>query len=320
MINKCEILIQNGTTVYEPIIEEGIDWETERKGVPGKLTFKILKDNVIDFQEGNAVRFKNGDNKVFYGFIFSKKRNKDGIISVTAYDQLRYMKNKDTYVYINKTAGELVKMIASDFLLKVGKIDNTNYIIAERVEDNQTLFDIVQNAVDLTLQNKKELYVLYDNFGKLCFENIENLKLGLVIDENTGENFEYTSSIDDTYNKIKIVYENKDTGKREIYISKDSNNINNWGVLQYYEKMDESTNIQAKVDALLQLYNKKKRMLKITNAIGDDRVRGGSLIVVQLDLGDIKIQNFMIVEKAKHTYKNNQHFMDLTLKGGDFAV
>ena len=55
---------------------------------------------------------------------------------------------------------------------------------------------------------------------------------------------------------------------------------------------------------MLELYNKKTRKLKITNAIGDNRVRAGSLIVVQLDLGDIKVQNFMLVEKVKHTYKN----------------
>ena len=47
-------------------------------------------------------------------------------------------------------------------------------------------------------------------------------------------------------------------------------------------------------------------------------MRGGSLVIVQMDLGDIKIQNFMLVEKVKHVFKNNEHFMDLTLRGGEF--
>ena len=63
----------------------------------------------------------NGKN-VFYGFVFIKKRDKDGIISVTAYDQLRYLKNKDTYVYTNKTAGEFIQMVASDFNMQTGTI------------------------------------------------------------------------------------------------------------------------------------------------------------------------------------------------------
>lgn len=318
-MDKVEILIQNGSTVYEPVTQEDVTWETERKGVPGKFTFKVLKDDSINFQEGNPIRFSLGNTKAFYGFVFSKGRTKDKIITVTCYDQLRYFKNKDTYVYKNKTAGDVVTMIAKDFLLNIGTIEYTDYIIPSRVEDNKTLFDIAQNAIDMTLQNKKELYVLYDNFGKICLQNIERLKLGLIIDEETGENFDYKSSIDDqTYNQIKLIYENKDTGKREVYITKDSSKINEWGILQYFEKLQNNTNAKAKADALLQLYNKKTRKLTIKNALGDIRVRGGSSVIVKLDLGDIKIQNFMVVEKVKHTFKNNEHFMDLTLKGGEF--
>ncbi len=171
------------------------------------------------------------------------------------------------------------------------------------------------------MQNIKEIYVLYDDFGKLTLKNISDLKVPILIDAFTGENFDYTSSIDEqTYNKIKLIYENDQTGKREVYIAKSSTNINKWGVLQYFEKANNNTNLQAKANALLQLYNQKTRKLKITNALGDNRVRAGCLVAVQLDLGDIKVQNWMLVEKAKHTYKNEQHFMDLTLKGGEFIA
>lgn len=36
-MDKCELLIQNGNTVYSPIVAEGIEWETERKGTPRKI-------------------------------------------------------------------------------------------------------------------------------------------------------------------------------------------------------------------------------------------------------------------------------------------
>lgn len=316
---ECEVLIQSGETVYAPIVEEDIQWETERKNAPGKLTFKVLKDNIIQFTEGNAVRFAVNGTNIFYGFVFSKKRDKDGIITVTCYDQLRYFKNKDTYVYTNKTADQLLQMLANDFLLNTGMIETTGYLIASRVESNKTLFDIMQNALDLTMQNRGEMYVLYDDFGKLCLKNLERMKLGLVIDEETGQNFDYTSSIDtDTYNKIKLTYDNEETGKREVYIAKDTSHINEWGVLQYYDTIDENTNGQAKVDALLKLYNTKTRKLQIKDAVGDIRVRGGSLVIVKMNLGDISLQNFMLVEKVKHKFKNNEHFMDLTLRGGEF--
>lgn len=314
-----ELLIQNGNKVYQASVEDEIKWETDRKGQPGKLTFSVVKDSIIDFQEGNAVSFKVDGAKVFYGFVFKKERDKGNTIQVTAYDQLRYFKNKDTYVYSNKTAGELIQMIAEDFHLQTGTLENTGFKIASRVEDNKSLFDIVQSALDLTLQSKKVLYVLYDDFGKLTLKNVESMKLNLMIDDATGENFKYTSSIDgETYNKIKLSYENKDAGKREIYITQDSKNINNWGVLQYFESIDDKVNGKAKADALLQLYNKKTRTLTISNAFGDARVRAGCSIPIKLTLGDVNVQNFMVVEKVQHSFSQDYHAMNLTLRGGGF--
>lgn len=84
-----ELLIADpsGEKAYLPITEEGIEWSTERRSTPGKLTFKIVKDSIINFQEGAAVRLKVDGKPVFFGFVFSKKRDKDQIITVTAYDQ-----------------------------------------------------------------------------------------------------------------------------------------------------------------------------------------------------------------------------------------
>lgn len=316
-----ELLIQNGNKVFSPIVEEGITWTTERKGSPGQLQFDVVKDNVISFQEGDAVRLKVNGVNVFYGFVFKKSRSKDQIISVTAYDQLRYLKNKDTYVYENKTASEFLQMVATDFKLQTGTIENTGFKIASRVEENTALFDMIQNALDLTLENKKTMYVLFDDFGKITLRSLGNMHLDLVIDEETGESFDYTSSIDEqTYNKIKLTYDNEETGKREVYIAQHGENINKWGVLQYFDTLEEGENGKAKADALLSMYNKKTRNLSIKNAFGDVRVRAGSLVVVMLNLGDMKAQSFMLVEKCKHEFKESQHFMTLTLRGGEFVA
>jgi hypothetical protein len=318
---NVELLIQNGSKVYAPIVQEGITWETERKGSPGKLTFTVVKDQNISFTEGNHVRLTVDGVKVFYGFIFSKKRDKQQNISVTAYDQLRYLKNKDTIEYKNKTASDFIKMIANDYKLNLGTVENTSYVVPVRTETNTTLIDMILNALDLEITNKKTMYVLYDDFGKLTLKSLGSMKLDVVIDEETGENFDYTSSIDEqTYNQIKLQYENEKTGKRETYIAKDSNSINNWGLLQYYDTLQEDENGQAKADALLSLYNVKTRNLKITNAFGNLKVRAGNMVVVNLNLGDVAVQNFMLVERCKHTFNESEHKMDLTLRGGEFIA
>ena len=317
---KIALAIQNGSTIYYPMVEEGIVWESERKGVPGKLTFSVLKEGALNFQEGNPVMLGIDGQNIFKGYVFQKKRDKNQLIKVTVYDQLRYFKNKDTYVYENKTADELIKMIAEDFKLVVGELENTGFKLS-RIEDNKTLFDIVGTALDLTLQSKKKMYILFDDFGKLALKNANSMKLNILIDEETGENFDYTSSIDgETYNRIKLAYDNEKTGRREIYLVEDSKTINQWGVLQYFEKIDEKVNGKAKADALIQLYNKKTRNLSIKKAFGDSRVRGGSTIAVKLNLGDIITQNYMMVEKVKHTFNESEHWMDLTLKAGEFIA
>lgn len=318
---NVELLIAHNNKLYQPIVEEGIKWTTERCGSPSTLKFTVVKDDVVSFQEGDVVRMKVDGKNVFYGFVFSKKRNKNHHIEVTAYDQLRYLKNKDTYVYENKTASQVLQMIAYDFHLNLGTIESTNYVIPSRVEDNQSLFDIIQNALDLELQNKKELFVLYDDFGKLTLKNIGSMKLNLLIDEETAEDFDYTSSIDEqTYNKIKLTYDNEETGEREVYIAQHSANQNQWGVLQYYEKLQKGENGKAKADALLDLYNKKTRNLKIADVFGDIRCRAGVMIPVQLSLGDMNLSSYLLVEKATHTFDHGHHKMDLNMRGGEFIV
>lgn len=326
---EVELFIGNesGTKIYQPAVQEGIEWSTERSGTPGKLTFKVLKDNFLDFSEGSPVRMRVDGQELFFGFVFKQQRTQEQIISVTAYDQLRYLKNKDTIVYENKTASQLIKMIAADFSLNTGILEDTGYIIASRVEENASLFEMIQNALDITLTCTGNMFVLYDDSGRLTLKALSNMYVGnntsgyLMIDEETAKSYDYTSSIDsDTYNKIKLTFDNEDTGNRDVYIAQDSSNMNKWGVLQYFDTLQKGENGRAKADGLLRLYNQKTRNLKISSAVGDNRVRAGSMLVANLDLGDIKVKNFMLVEKCKHTYKEGEHWMDLTLRGGEFIA
>ena len=279
-----------------------------------------MYDSKLNVTEGNPVRLRWNGLNVFYGFIFKIEKDKEPVLSITAYDQLRYFKNKDTYVINGKTAGEVLELIAADFELQTGDVEDTGYVIPSLVEDGKSLFDIMQDCLDQTLMNVGEMYVLYDDFGSLSLKNIANLAVNILIDSETGENYKYSSSIDDqTYNKIKLVYDNKNTGQRDVYIAQDSSKMNEWGMLQYYDKLSEGENGKEKVGSLLQLYNRKSKSFQITNAIGDVSVRAGCLLPVILNLGVAKVQSMMLVESCKHVFRENENFMNLTLRGGDFV-
>ena len=46
----------------------------ERKGTPGKLEFTVIKDGVLNFQEGNPVKLTVNGTTMFYGFVVTKSR------------------------------------------------------------------------------------------------------------------------------------------------------------------------------------------------------------------------------------------------------
>lgn len=314
-----ELFIQHGNTLMLPPIVDGVTVEWQCKGQPGKLTFECIKTDNLSFSEGDACRFSVNGTPLFYGFVFEKSRtgSDNKKIKVTVYDQLYYLNNKDYFQYENKTATEVVRMLADDFGLNLGTLENTSYKIASRTEDNKSLFDIIQTALDETLKATTELYVLYDKAGKLTLSNISSMKLGLVINDDTAGDYDYKSSIaSNTYNKIQLFREGSDP-----VTVKDASTIKQWGVLQYAEKVnDDSTNLNNMAASLLKLYNTKTRTLSVKNVLGDTRVRAGTMLVVILGLGDMNLSNYMLVESVKHSFKDNEHLMELKLRGGTFVT
>lgn len=311
-----ELYILNQNVQMQPELKGDITWTTERRNAPGKLQFSVVKDNKLNFQEGNQVTFLKDGKPLFLGYVWEKSRNKEQIITVTAYDQMRYLKYKDTYVYKVKKANEVISMIAKDYNLKTGELSNTGYVIQKRLKDNQTLLDIIYDSLDLTFDNTKKIYTLYDDYGRLVLKDMESMRLDTVVDYDTTQDFSYKTTLDDVYNQIKLVKENKKSGKRDVFITKNTERQNQWGKLQYYEKVNEKTNAKAKADALLELYCKVNRKLSVQNAIGDIRVRGGSSVLVNFkDIGDISIKNYMLVEKVTHKFSNDEHWMNLEVRG-----
>ena len=310
---------------YKPAILDDVAWELNLRGSPGKLTFKVVKDATLNFIEGDEVRASYGGTDFFFGFVFIKKHGKDSTISVTAYDQLRYLKNKDTFSYKSKKASEVIKELAEDFELKIGELDDTGFVIEKRRESNATIFDMMQNALDLTMVQTKKIYALYDDVGKLMLKDIEKLKLKLLIDAETAQDYAYESSIDkDTYNLVKLVVDDKQQGAHQTFYApekttdyKKSKTRKQWGVLQYYESINGKSkqSPQERANKLLELHNRVKRTLSIKGAFGDIRVRAGSMIYVSLALGDIKLEKQVIVENVKHKFSNGQYEMDLKVKG-----
>ncbi len=312
---EVHLYIQNGQTVYEPVVQGSITWETQRKGQPGKCSFTIIPDNKLQIEEGNAVRLDVNGKSIFYGFIFERSWNSDGQMKVSVYDQLRYLKNSDSYNYSNLSTGEVILMIARDYNLQTGTLVDTGHKLSRNRSD-KVLFDIILDSMDLTLIYTGKMYVLYDDVGKLTLNDVENMKLDIMVDGSTAQDYDYKISIDsNTYNQIKLYYDNNESKKREVYMAKATETINKWGILQKDESIEKGVNGQAVAERYLSFYNRPSRSLSIKGAFGDIRVRAGCLIPVFLDIKEMELKNYLLVESVNHKIEEGIHTMDLTLRG-----
>lgn len=303
--DKYELHIINSGIDYVPIVIGDVKWYTEWADCPGKLKFSILKDSNINITEGNVVIFKTSEYNVFYGYLFEKSKDKEGVINCVAYDQLRYFKNKDTYCYKNKTYSEVLKMIANDYnLICSSSMADTKYIIKQRIEDNVSLFEILKNARTLTLGYSGGFFVLYDDFGSLTLKSFKDLITDYWLNEKTAENFTFKTSIDnEVYNRIQFYRDNKDTGNREKFIYESGSSINEWGILQNTIKLEENDSLSKIGPDLLYIYNRKKKSFDIKGCFGNGNLRAGASLYISLDVGDVVYDRALFfITKACHIF------------------
>jgi hypothetical protein len=92
------------------------------------------------------------------------------------------------------------------------------------------------------------------------------------------------------------------TGKREVYIAKDSSTIKRIGLLQYFEVLDKNVNpsqAKSKADLLLKLYNRELESLSL-ECLGDTSIRAGCSFYGRIE--DIKLDKRLIVRSVTHEF------------------
>lgn len=316
-----EILIDNRKGEVFEIPVKNFEWKTERVGKASVFEAEMHNGEPLKFpvESGAVVRAVEGDAKIFYGYTFEVGIRKSGDMTIKAYDQLRYLKNQDTYVMPSSSATNAVRRVAGLLNLNVGTLEDTGYTVPGIVEDDKEAFDVVAKFLDSTLIASNRNFVLFDNFGKLELKDIYNLVIP-ADDFYIGEgsllyDYEYTKSIDsETYNRVKFVRDNKDTGKRETFIAQDSANIKKWGLLQKFEKVDENmTNAQIRdlVDRSMLAYNKETKTLELS-CLGNWKVRAGRMVYLYLE--DLGIEDYVMVDECTHRWQEAVHTMELKVK------
>lgn len=298
--------------IYE-IPHGQITLKRARNGRAASMEFEYYEDSTateFPINTGYVVLMKADDIRIFYGYVFKVSMTK-----ITCYDQLRYLKFKDSKVFENKTLTEIVNIIAGENLMLLGNVADTKYVIPKQVSDNTEYLDMIVKGIETTLLSTGRLYFIQDNVGFLELMDIDDTKLDILLDGNGNiTDYDITTDIDtDTYNCIKLLQDKKKTEPRE-YAYQDSANIAKWGKLQYFEVVDEKYNmaqINEKGNNLLKLKNREKKTFKLKNAIGDIRCRSG--YSVYINMPEQGIDGWYLIDSDTHKFNDNEHTMDLEL-------
>lgn len=229
---------QKDMLLIEP--QDGITLDRSPDLAPAKLTFNVLKDPLLDIQEGDLVNFKVNGELIFVGYIFEKSRSKNNIIQVTCYDQCRYLKSEGYYIFDGKnSASELIIALSKDLGIKLGEIAPTEYKIS-RVFDGKSYQDILLTMLKLTSINSPKIPVKALNAKKTKTLNPDKYRGGysgldnVRMDKDShAERTLNPEKADHTFDEIST-----DVKRKPIYVAYDDN-----GLLTVKELNDMVTDI-----------------------------------------------------------------------------
>ena len=315
---RTELLIQNKSTgrIWECSNSvEQVTWTTERTGSPGTLKFTVLKAGELSYTEGDVVRFSVDGQLQFYGWVFTKSKNRWGEIETTCYDRLRYFKANASYAFYDQTAGDMLRQIAADLQVDTGAVANTGYALPSFIKEDESCLDIVGEAVQQTLLSTGKIFVFYDDGSGVALQEAADMISPVVIGERSLlTDYTYKTDIDEqTYNSVKLVRPNEETGRADVFMAEDSGTITQWGLLQLYQTVDGDVNdaqVKEQARASLTYYNRRMRTLKVSS-LGVPGLRAGQMVLMRVPgLGDINLDQYVLLEQVTHTWENDVHTME----------
>ena len=318
-----KLLLQHGSSVYDatPILEGGVEWYASIKGKAGRLKFKVVRDGIVNFVEGDKVTLSVEGRVVFSGFVMTKERTSEQIISVTAYDQMFYLvRNKATYVFLNKGADEIIQTIAADYGLQVGYISDSGWKIPQRIEEGETLVDIILSALEICGQATGKEYFLFDQGGALVVKERNEMVTDAVLKCDGGiSDYEYKTDISkDTYNAVRLYHAGRKETERKAWEVEKADKVKEWGRMQYYKRVAYTLN-QAQLKEMAESILKEKcrvvKKLTIENINGDMLLYAGNSIWLEIpDLAEISLRGRALIESCTHIFEDGEHRMQMDIR------
>lgn len=292
--------------------------KTERAGSAATLTGELADTSEHIPRMGATVRLKVDGILMFYGHVFQTSMDKFGVVSFTAYDILRYLKN--TYsAYYPRTykISDVITDIAIANNLSVGKIADAPTQGYRLLIDNESGFDVISKLVDIGTILSGRILVFYAQGRDLMLSYADEMISDVLVGDNSlATEYTLTTSIDeDTYNQIFLYRESETSGCRHFATASDDNNTKKWGVLRLTESVDDvmsNEQLNDRAQKMLQMKNRELKSMSIT-ALGVVGLRAGMMINIHFpSLKDtISRKQTVILDSVTHNFEDGNHTMTL---------
>lgn len=287
----------------------------------GMLTFSYPSAKAGIAENGSEVVFTYDDRNIFWGWLFKSEVDKEKV-RCTCYDQLRYFKSSDTLLHPVEPLDSFVNRVAytQGDRIRLGVLDKTEINLSKYLFNNKAYLDMLYDSIKENLLLNGYQYTLRDNFGALELRDTFDLRLPLIIgDDSLATDYNYSLGIDsNTYNYIKVAKDDSSSGKINTYVAQDTVTIDKWGRLLYYDKVSANLSgvqLIERANRLIIIKNREKQALSI-DCLGDTRVMGGNGIRVMIS--DIGLDAWFVVKNATHNFSKSKHTMNVELAfGGD---
>lgn len=297
---KNETLYLNGRPLAS---DEGVRLTSRRGSYPAEVRFSSFSPVCT----GDGITLFSGKNCIFKGKVFSVTK-KNSRYTACAYDLLRYFSNKTTFVYENRTAGEVLKLLCLYNELPYGTIADTKMKISRSLDDVCSLFSIMDNALTLTASAGFGDHVLFDDCGGISLLPSEKIVQNVIITPESCTEYRITESIDeDFYNSVHI-FESVSTG-RKLHTYEDEDSIRKYGRIVFSGRSTQAENAVNVAKNILSTYSKPQRTINCRLGYDIPLMRAGAEVLIRDGGEDIRA----VCEKAEHIYGHSKNELLLTL-------
>lgn len=318
MANYTVLISHGEDTVDITNLVDQVAWKGRKGSAARSVTVRLLDDDGykharvgIDVEQGYHCMFLVDGKERFQGIIMKSTQKKNKTMSFTAYDNGIYLSNnKDTFVYTNKTAGQIYVDVCNRLGLPVGSVASTYYKIPELTKKKTTAWDVIADAMSLEYEATGVRHYVTSSKNRLSLITRRDtiVQWLLEVDHNIID-YTYERSIEDVRTRLRL-FSDEGAVLAEYTNPTLESKI---GVMQDVDTVDETltkAQLHELCRSIMKQINTPARKLKL-NVLGLPDVISGIGVVVRIP--HLDISRTFYVDQDTHTFKGNKHTMSLTL-------